>query len=120
MWGFQGKVSQSLITCDDFLATLSDRGRSPNGQWTGMHDCKHLGPGYRISTSKKVVISENGRVVRDRAVVVNEEFTQALVFNPLAATFAGIADTLGIGMYIIDTSLCLSIVSLSLLLLHES
>jgi hypothetical protein len=76
-----------------------------------MHDCAKEGLGYRITTTKNVTVSENGRIVPVRATVANKDFTRALVFNPLAATFSGIAAILGMFMYAIDTSLCLSIVS---------
>ena len=76
-----------------------------------MHDCAKEGLGFRITTTKNVTVSENGRVVPVRATVANKEFTRALVFNPLAATFAGIASILGLFMYAIDWSLCLSLVS---------
>lgn len=78
-----------------------------------MHDCANEGLGYRITTTKDLRVSENGRIVPVEATVAEKEFTRALVFNPLAATFSGIAAILGLFMYAIETSLCLSLVSLS-------
>lgn len=76
-----------------------------------MHHCVKEGLGFRITTTKNVTISDNGRIVPVRATVASAEFTQALVFNPLAAAFAGVAAILGMFMYAIDTSMGLSIVS---------
>lgn len=76
-----------------------------------MHDCAKEGLGFRLTTTKNVTVSDNGRIVPVQATVANQDFTRALVFNPLAATFSGIASILGLFMYAFDTSLCLSIVS---------
>lgn len=89
----------------------ADHLRSANGHWTDMHDCAKEGLGFRLTTTKNVTVSDNGRIVPVQATVANKEFTRALVFNPLSATFSGIAAILGSFMYAIDTSLCLSIVS---------
>lgn len=76
-----------------------------------MHDCAKEGLGFRITTTKEVRVSDNGRIVPVEATIAKKELTRALVFNPLSATFAGIASTLGMFMYAIDTSTCLSLVS---------
>lgn len=97
-----------------YVHAFADVGSSSaNGQWTAMHDCAKEGLGFRITTTKDVRVSENGRIVPVEATVARKEFTRALVFNPLAATFSGIAAVLGMFMYAIDTSLCLSLVSSS-------
>jgi hypothetical protein len=81
------------------------------GEWKALHDCSNEGLGFPITTTKEVYRNEAGRIVPVEATVAKEELTRALVFNPLSATFAGIAAILGFLTYAIDPCLCLSIVS---------
>ena len=84
-----------------------------------MHDCSHIGPGFPITTTKEVTTDDSGRTVPVEPTVANQELTRALVFNPLAATFAGITAILGLLTYAIEPCLCLSIVRLPSLI-HTS
>jgi hypothetical protein len=77
-----------------------------------MHGCTKEGLGFPITTKKNIHVDKRGRFVSVKATVADRELTRALVFNPLAATFAGIAAILGIFTYAIRPCLCLSIVSL--------
>jgi len=78
-----------------------------------MHDCSKEGLGFPITTTKDIHRDESGRIVPVEATVADRELTRALVFNPLSATFSGIAAILGMFTYAIDPCLCLSIVSLA-------
>jgi hypothetical protein len=87
------------------------------GEWKALHDCSNEGLGFPITTTKEVYRNEAGRIVPVEATVAKKELTRALVFNPLSATFAGIAAILGLLTYAIDPCLCLSIVSIPPILL---
>lgn len=78
-----------------------------------MHDCAKAGLGFHIASTKDQRISENGRIIPVEATIASKEFIGALVFNPLAAAFSGIAAVLGMFMYALDTSVGLSLVSLT-------
>jgi hypothetical protein len=76
-----------------------------------MHGCSQEGPGFAITTKKNVHRDQRGRIVSTGSGGADRELTRALVFNPLAATFAGITAILGMFTYAIEPCLCLSIVS---------
>lgn len=75
-----------------------------------MHDCSKEGLGFAITTTKEVYMNDEGRIVPVEATVAEKDLTNALVFNPLAATFAGLGAILGLLTYAIDDCMCLSMV----------
>ena len=76
-----------------------------------MHGCTKEGLGFPITTKKEVHKDKRGRIVSVETTVADRELTRALVFNPLSASFAGVAALLGMFTYAIRPCLCLSIVS---------